>query len=98
MAEHHFHDPILRAIDVGEGLAVVVFAEPIAPASVGFLHRCKSWPDEREPDGEFVKVVAPRLSRHTISGPDDALTIRASIACPDCGLHGHVTDGQWAPC
>lgn len=25
-----------------------------------------------------------------------APTVRASILCPDCGIHGFVTDGRWA--
>lgn len=96
MSAHAFHDKPLRSIDVGEGLAVLVFADPIAPAELGFRHECGRWPDDQEPDGEFVKVIAPRLSLHTVTGPEDALTIRASILCPDCGLHGYVTDGRWA--
>lgn len=97
MSVHAFHDPALRSIDVGEGLAVVVFADPLEPGNVGFRHECGRWPDDQEPDGEFVKVVAPRLSLHTITGPEEALTIRASILCSACGLHGHVTDGVWTP-
>lgn len=97
MSEHHLYDPPLRVIDVGEDLAVLVFADPVAPANLGFRHRCTSWDDDQEPDGRFVKVCAPKLTNHTVTGHEDALTIRASIACPDCGLHGYVTDGRWAP-
>lgn len=97
MTEHRFVFPEpLRTINVGEDLAVAVFADPLEPAHCGFLHRCSSWPDDREPDGVFVKVVAPRLTKHTITGPEIALTIRASILCPDCGLHGYVTGGVWS--
>lgn len=98
--EHHFYwpNPPLRTIEVGSGLAVLVYAEPLAPAELGFRHTCASWPDEREADGTFTKVVAPRLTNHTVTGPEDALTIRPSILCPNCGLHGHVTDGRWVPC
>ena len=98
MGERHLYDEPLRAIPVGDDLEVVVFAEPVSPENCGFRHRCSSWPDDQEPDGMLVKVVAPRLSKHTITGPESALTIRASILCPDCGLHGFVTDGAWAAC
>lgn len=98
MSERHIYEAPLRAINVGEGLDVLVFEEPLAPANAGFRHRCTSWPDEQEPDGVLVKVPAPRLPKHTFSGPEDALTIRASILCPDCGLHGFVTDGRWTAC
>lgn len=96
MSDHHFYATPLREIEVGQPpLAVLVFAEPVVPANLGFRHVCGTWPDEQEPDGTFTKIVAPRLSKHTVSGPEDALTIRASIACSGCGLHGYVTDGVW---
>jgi hypothetical protein len=28
----------------------------------------------------------------------DPVTITPSILCPDCGLHGFVTDGTWRSC
>lgn len=98
MAEHHFYEPVTDVVGVGEGLAVVAFAEQLTGANLGFRHACKRWPDDQEPDGEFVKVVAPRLTNHTVSGSLDRITIRASILCPDCGLHGFVTDGRWSSC
>lgn len=44
-------------------------------------------------------TVAPALmigQGHTIVSRDP-LTIVASILCPDCGLHGFVTNGEWVP-
>lgn len=38
---------------------------------------------------------APRLSNHTRTGPLLTITIRASIGCGDCAIHGWVTDGVW---
>jgi hypothetical protein len=61
----------------------------------GFEHVCKTWPDDQEPDGEFVKVVAPRLTNHTVMRTKAGMTVRASILCSDCGLHGFVTDSRW---
>lgn len=102
MAEHvAIYPPPLREIPVPgdrEDLALVVYREPIEPDALGVKHRCTSWPDDQEPDGEFTKIVAPRLSDHTVTGPERALTIRASILCPDCGMHGYITDGRWATC
>ena len=63
-------------------------------AAWGFKHECGSWPDPHEPDGMFVKIVAPRLTNHTVTRSDKGVTVRASIACPDCGLHGFVTDSR----
>jgi hypothetical protein len=45
-------------------------------------------------------VCAPSLqlgNGHTIVC-DDPLTVTASIACPDCRLHGWITDGRWLGC
>jgi hypothetical protein len=97
VGEHHLYDIPVREVPIEglEGADLVVFAEPFVPPNVGFRHHCSSWPDESEDDGILVKVVAPRLSRHTFTGPEDEVTIRASISCPDCGLHGYVTDGVW---
>lgn len=101
MSEHHFHDTFARRIDVGQGVAVLVFRDgPGAhePGDLGIEHVCGRWPDEREPDGEFVKIVAPRLSpQHTVIRDGDLLTIRPSILCPDCGLHDYITDSIRGP-
>jgi hypothetical protein len=62
----------------------------------GFEHQCQSWLDPNEPDGHFMKVVAPRLTNHTITRNERGqITVRASILCPDCGLHGFVTNDRW---
>lgn len=89
---------VAERVDVGPDMALVVFAaETFAPEHVGFEHICGRWPDDREPDGEFVKVVAPRLSRHTVTRDDaGVITVEPSILCPDCGLHGYVRAGVWS--
>lgn len=58
----------------------------------GVLHRCKLIGH----DG-WRLVCAPRLqlgTGHTLVSTEP-LTITPSILCPDCGLHGFVTDGRW---
>lgn len=65
--------------------------------TVRIEHRCKVLEMD---DGAHHLVTAPRLqlgSGHTIV-QDEPLSIVASIACPDCGLHGYITDGRWVPC
>jgi hypothetical protein len=57
---------------------------------------CQFWIDEQEPDGVFVKLVAPRLTNHTVTVAETGVTVRASILCSDCGVHGFVTNSRWA--
>lgn len=85
-------------VEVGSGVALVFFEdETHAPHGIGVEHVCGRWPDEQEPDGEFVKIVAPALHpNHVVTKNGDAYTVRASIACPDCGLHGYVTNSEWS--
>lgn len=64
-------------------------------AAWGFQHQCQQWDDKQEPDGLFVKIVAPRLTNHTVTRNERGVTVRASILCPDCGVHGFVTDSRW---
>lgn len=67
--------------------------------TVRFEHRC-----DRGDRG--VIVCAPALqigSGHTLThagegdhnNPRGKPTVSPSILCPDCGLHGFVTDGRW---
>lgn len=100
MAEHRFFRgiPTGGRVDVGGGAALLWFPDDDShdPHRIGIEHVCSRWPDDQEPDGEFVKIVAPALHpNHTVTMKDGKVTIRASIACPDCGLHGFVTNGQW---
>jgi hypothetical protein len=58
---------------------------------VGFEHRC-----DRGPRG--VIVCAPLLAigaGHHVTGVTRP-TVRASVLCDDCGLHGFITDGVWS--
>lgn len=47
-------------------------------------------------------ICAPLLqlgAGHTLTRNQfDRATVTPSIACPDCGLHGFVTDGAWKAC
>lgn len=103
MSEHRFYlgEPTNR-LDVGSGVALLFFGpNSHEPHGIGVEHVCGRWPDDQEPDGEFVKIVAPALHpNHVVTKQGGGFepfryTIRASIACPDCGLHGYVTDNEW---
>lgn len=89
-----FESDFDRREGVGPDLTLHHFDDGRRPR---FEHICKRWADDREPDGEFVKVVAPSLHPdHVVTLSDKGTTVRASILCPDCGLHGFITDGKWA--
>lgn len=74
------------AIDVGSGVRMLAIPEL---AGYRVEHTCKTV-------GDVTLVIAPKL---TVPGHvvlcKDPLTITPSISCPDCGLHGFVTDGTW---
>ena len=93
MADIDLRLPSVRSstdrLDLGDGMAVVWTDEP-APR---FEHRCRTL---HYTEGDRQVVCAPALANHTVSGPHDAVTVRASVLCPDCGLHGFVTDGRWS--
>ena len=65
-----------------------------APTRIGFAHLC-----DRGPRGTIW--CAPLLTDvnqpggHQVSGSLGKTTVTASILCPDCGLHGFVTEGRW---
>ena len=99
MTTHHFYKtPYVERIDLaGKPTAALLrWDDAVGSGAWGFEHVCGSWPDEQEPDGVFVKVVAPRLTNHTVTRSEHGVTVRASILCPDCGLHGFVTDSRWS--
>lgn len=76
-------------------MALLRWDDAEGSAAWGFEHICQEWPDDQEPDGKFVKVVAPRLTNHTVTRNADGITVRASILCRDCGAHGFITDSKW---
>lgn len=82
---------------VGPELALVGYAD----GTVGFRHRCNG--GGRWPDGE-THLVDPLLQLeeggHVLMGGTDGVppTVTPSILCPDCQIHGFVTDGEWRPC
>lgn len=41
-------------------------------------------------------TVAPLLAHHNVTCRKP-LTLHPSVQCDDCGLHGTVVDGTWAP-
>lgn len=57
-----------------------------------FEHLC-----DRTASNRGVIICAPSLhDDHVISGTTEKPTVRASVLCPDCGLHGFITDGRWS--
>ena len=89
----HFEERVDLA---GTDAQLVRFADGDGSGAWGFLHLCRTWPDEQQADGVTTTCVAPRLTNHTMTlEPSGRWTVRASILCPDCGVHGWVTDGAW---
>jgi hypothetical protein len=89
--------PVAERVDLfGKPTAALLrWDDAEGSAAWGFEHQCAFWTDEQEPDGVFIKVVAPRLTNHTVTRSDQGVTVRASILCPDCGVHGFVTNSTW---
>lgn len=56
----------------------------------GIEHICKTV-------SQITIICAPRLRHDHIIVSATPLTIHPSILCPDCGLHGFITDGVWIP-
>lgn len=43
-----------------------------------------------------IIVCAPRLSeQHQVVVNEGVVTVTPSILCPDCQMHGYVTNGEW---
>lgn len=85
----------VEAEDVGGGVRLLHRAE--GPPRVE--HTCGRWPDEQEPDGQLVTVVAPHLKDGGHTWERDAegrTTVNPSILCQSCGLHGFVRQGAWS--
>lgn len=96
MAAHRFHPEPVETVPLpNTEFALLRFDDAEGSEAWGFQHVCGRWPDDREPDGEFVKIIAPRLTKHTVTRTPRGITVRASILCPDCGSHGFVTDSRW---
>jgi hypothetical protein len=96
--EHELYDhtAVKQSLDVGGGVTLLLTdTDERNPHGVRVRHVCSRWPDAQEPDGEFVKVIAPALAPGHVVHSLDPVTITASILCPDCGLHGFVTHGAW---
>lgn len=67
-----------------------VWALRYPDGSIRVEHLCKSFDD-------LHLITAPALqigNGHTVVS-DAPLTIHPSILCPDCGLHGFITNGEW---
>lgn len=84
MADHVFVLPHGQATNLGSALRLLVFED----GAYGIEHRCKE-----VGDGDHL-VVAPKL-KHVVTGEWPKVTVRPSVLCPDCGLHGFITDGAW---
>lgn len=77
------------SVDVGLGIQMLFMQD----GKVRAAHDCKMVGDDQR------LRCAPALmlgQGHTVV-TREPLTIVASILCPDCGLHGFVTDGHWVP-
>lgn len=75
-----------RAVGVGPAIRALFYED----GKVGIEHEC------RVVEGTQI-ICAPALrlgEGHTIVS-ENPLTITPSILCPDCGLHGFITDGRW---
>lgn len=90
---------VTRDVDLGRGIHLLwvegakrVGAEDRDPTTVRVEHPCPSG------NGK-ARVIAPALQigrGHTITH-SDPVTVTPSVMCPDCGLHGHITNGVWVP-
>lgn len=63
----------------------------------GFLirHVCRQFnSSERLINAPLIDTVTGKL-HHVVK--DEPLTIERSILCPQCGLHGYITNGKWTP-
>lgn len=68
------------------------------PDHYALEHVCDRSKGERPDVEPTVVIQAPALDLHQVTWPDGgAPTVTPSIRCPDCSLHGHVTDGAWSP-
>lgn len=50
--------------------------DAIGSAAWGFRHECQRFDDPKEADGVFVKIVAPRLTNHTITQTERGVTVQ----------------------
>lgn len=95
-----FEHPVLASIQYDDWQSSTVIANLNGPGirllwredgQPRFEHRC-----DRSASNRGVIICAPSLhDNHVITGLRSKPTVRASIACPDCGLHGFITDGRW---
>ena len=106
MKELHLYPepPSGRVIEIQGGgddmMGLLLYAPPpprpdsaYPSTEIRFRHTCVTIPDSEY--GHMVKIVAPLLSSHEIVRHDGKLTVRPSILCPDCGLHGFVERESW---
>ena len=85
-------EPGATELDHGSGITSHHWPD----GEVGIAHDCRVF-------GDMQIRCAPRLTDlgkpggHQILSADP-LTVTPSIMCPDCGLHGYITDGMWRDC
>lgn len=79
-------EAVVDVVDVGGGVRMAKVDDPARRYLVE--HTCKTV-------GDTTLVIAPSLSAGHQVLSEDPLTITPSILCPDCGLHGFVTEGLW---
>ncbi len=62
-------------------------------------HLCKTGKaDSPERTAGFIAPCIAIGPGHHQLVSREPLTIRPSISCPSCGLHGYITDGVWKSC
>lgn len=98
MGEHGFTD---GAVDLGHGLHAV-----IAEHDTGDDDQPTTWDLEalehpcRLDDGTAIVQGVPAdafAESHQVTFTGGRLTVRPTIACDACGLHGEITDGRYQP-
>lgn len=81
------YGPVAARVGIRESNSAVLFMES---GEVRFAHDCKVI------DAGLLRCApALQIGRGHEVVTREPLTIVASIHCPDCGLHGFVTDGRW---
>lgn len=80
--------PAVRSLPLDDDRLALV---ELTAGGFAVAHRCKEV-------GVGDRLVCdPALVDHTVTGEWPAMTVRPSVLCPDCGLHGFITDGRWSP-
>lgn len=83
--------------DIGDGVEITEVTAGSPPVVTGLVERhfCG--------EGGYQHVGSLPYGPPGVASPRwqvvqaDPLTIVPSVLCPQCGLHGWITDGKWVP-